>query len=80
MSPADEQIHDLNYEDALAELERIVSQLENDQMPLEKAMELFERGQNLVKHCDQLLEQADLRLQILSNPLNENGQEKEVDS
>jgi exodeoxyribonuclease VII small subunit len=79
MSPSDSNVKDLNYEDALAELERIVNQLENDQLPLEKAMELFERGQNLVKRCEILLEQADLRLQTLNHPLKENVDDEEVD-
>jgi|WetSurMetagenome_2_1015567.scaffolds.fasta_scaffold320604_2 exodeoxyribonuclease VII small subunit len=79
MSPSDSQIGNLNYEDALAELERIVNALENDQLALEQAMELFERGQNLVKRCEVLLEQADLRLQTLSNPLHETTSDEEID-
>jgi len=56
---------DLTYEEALAELETIVSALEEEQKPLEDSMRLFERGQALVKHCGALLESAQLKVQKL---------------
>ena len=46
------------YEQALAELEAIVSSLESNQLPLQEAMNLFSRGQALVQHCTGLLDQA----------------------
>ncbi|MFN3491940.1 MAG: exodeoxyribonuclease VII small subunit, partial [Anaerolineales bacterium] len=42
-------VEELTYEEALAELELIVETLESNQNPLEEAMKLFERGQELVK-------------------------------
>lgn len=61
-------VEELTYEEAFAELERIVSTLEGDgtQNPLKDAMVLFERGQSLVKRCSELLEGAELRVQQLS--------------
>ena len=61
-------VEELTYEEAFAELERIVEVLEGDatQNPLEDAMLLFERGQALVKHCSELLDGAELKVRQLS--------------
>ena len=59
-------IDQLTYEQAFSELNVIVSALEGDELSLEAAMSLFERGQKLVQHCNGLLEKAELRVQQLS--------------
>lgn len=56
-------IDGLTFEQALAELERIVSQLESGQAPLEASIELYERGARLKAHCEQRLEAARLRVE-----------------
>lgn len=63
---ADIPIEQLSYEDALSELERIVSALESEDQTLEVALNLFERGQNLTQHCSKLLDQAELKVRRLS--------------
>jgi len=55
-------VEELTYEDALAELEEIVSALEGEQNPLEESLKLFERGQALAAHCGVLLEAAELKV------------------
>jgi exodeoxyribonuclease VII small subunit len=55
-------IYELSYEEAFAELEAVVEQLEAGDLPLEKALEEFQRGQALAARCSQLLEQAELKL------------------
>ena len=55
-------IGDLSYEEALAELEQIVSALEDGQSQLEEALKLFERGQALAARCGALLEAAELKV------------------
>jgi exodeoxyribonuclease VII small subunit len=57
-------VEELTYEEALAELEEIVSALEGDasQNPLEEAIKLFERGQALASRCGVLLEAAELKV------------------
>ena len=55
-------VEELSYEDALAELESIVSTLEEEQSQLEEAIKLFERGQALAARCGVLLEAADLKV------------------
>lgn len=59
-------VEELTYEQAFAELENIVLSLEDEEHPLEKAITLYERGQSLVKHCANLLDIADLKVQQLS--------------
>lgn len=59
-------VEELSYEEALSELEGIVSALEDEQNPLEESMKLFERGQALVTHCSALLESAQLKVQKLA--------------
>ncbi len=59
-------VEELTYEQALAELEALVSVLEEEQKSLEEAITLFERGQALTRHCAILLEKAQLRVQQLS--------------
>lgn len=59
-------IEEMTYEQALSELEAIVLDLETDERTLEQALEMFERGQALARHCAQLLEQAELKIQELT--------------
>jgi exodeoxyribonuclease VII small subunit len=56
-------IEGLSFEQALAELERIVGQLESGQAPLEQSIELYERGARLKAHCEARLEAARLRVE-----------------
>ena len=55
-------IQELTYEEALAELEEIVSALEGEQNQLDDAIKLFERGQVLAARCSVLLEAAELKV------------------
>ena len=59
-------IEDITYEQALNELEEIVTDLESDDHSLEQALAMFERGQALARHCAQLLGGAELKIQELS--------------
>jgi len=59
-------IEALNYEQAFAELQAIVADLESDEHTLDEALALFERGQVLAHHCTDLLDQADLKIKQLS--------------
>jgi len=61
-----------DFESAIAELEKIVKQLEEGDMPLEKSLALFERGVQLSRFCHSKLEEAERRVEIL----NERGEIK----
>lgn len=54
-----------SFENALTELEQIVSRLENGDLPLEEALGEFERGVQLARQGQQKLQQAEQRVQIL---------------
>ncbi|MBW2498584.1 MAG: exodeoxyribonuclease VII small subunit [Deltaproteobacteria bacterium] len=55
----------LSFEGALEELEGTVARLEQGEMPLEDALELFEKGVRLSRHCTATLEAAERRIEIL---------------
>jgi exodeoxyribonuclease VII small subunit len=59
--PAD--IKALSFEQALAELERIVAELESGQAPLERSIEMYARGAALKAHCETRLKAAQLRVE-----------------
>ncbi len=69
---------ELTYEAAFAELETIVTALENKQPSLQDAMLFFERGQALAQRCAALLDQAELRVRQLTS--EELGQFPDEDS
>lgn len=52
----------LSFEDALAELEQIVRGLENGQQKLADAIDAYERGASLRKHCETKLTEAEARV------------------
>ena len=64
--PTPKPVEELNYEEALAELESIVTVLEGEQNPLEASLQLFERGQALVARCGEMLEAAELKVKQMS--------------
>lgn len=64
--PDSEPIEELTFEQAFAALEEIVNSLESGKYSLAQAMELFERGQELSKHCAALLDQAELKVEQLT--------------
>lgn len=59
----------LSFEDAFKRLEEIVARLEAGDLSLDESLALYEQGQQLARHCSQLLDAAELRVQ----QLNEDG-------
>ena len=64
-TPTDTAIDALSFDDALAELQRTVAELEAGGQPLEGAIALYERGVALQARCERLLGDAELRVQQL---------------
>ena len=54
------------FETSLEELERIVRELERGDLPLEKSLELFEQGVKLSRACQERLNEAERRIEILT--------------
>jgi exodeoxyribonuclease VII small subunit len=62
-------IADLTFDDALAELQRTIAELETGGQPLERTLALHERGAALLEHCEKLLRSAELRMrQLVAKP------------
>ena len=53
------------FEESLKRLETIVSEMENSQLDIDKAMKLFEEGISLVKECSSKLNETKKRIEIL---------------
>ena len=55
----------LPFEAGLQELENIVREMESGELPLERALELFEKGMKLSEACRKQLEEAETRVELL---------------
>ena len=55
----------VNFEAQLASLERIVRELERGDLPLERSLELFEQGVRLSRECQERLNEAERRIEVL---------------
>lgn len=53
------------FESSLAELEKIVEQLENGELSLEESLKLFEAGVKLTRECRERLSEAERRIEVL---------------
>ena len=56
----------LSFEKALAELETIVHKLEQGDVALEESVAIYERGQALKRRCEELLQQAETRVEKMT--------------
>ncbi len=65
-SPPAAEIRDMSFERALKELETIVGRLERGDVELEESISIYERGEALRNHCDQLLRQAEAKVERLT--------------
>ena len=54
-----------SFEAGLQELELIVKEMESGELPLERALELFEKGMRLSETCRKQLEEAETRIEVL---------------
>ncbi len=54
-----------NFEASLTSLEKIVRELERGDLPLEQSLELFEQGVRLSRECQERLNQAERRIEVL---------------
>ena len=61
----EEQTSSPSFEAGLAELERIVKELEKGDLPLEQSLALFENGMRLSADCKRQLEEAETRVEML---------------
>jgi len=57
-----------HFEQSLDELESLVEKMEHGEMSLEDSLAAYERGVGLYRRCQSALEQAELRVRLLSDP------------
>ncbi len=62
-APNHADVKDMNFETALQQLETIVDQLERGDVPLDKSIEIYERGEALRNRCDELLKAAEAKIE-----------------
>lgn len=64
-----------SFEEQIAELEKIINELENGNLNLDDSVVKFEEGMKISKECNKMLEDAEKKITILLN--DENGEIKE---
>jgi exodeoxyribonuclease VII small subunit len=69
----------MNFEQALAELETVVKQLQKPDVPLDQAVALYRRGTELAQQSEELLGAAELQVQKLTDAVQERFAEYSVD-
>ena len=62
-----EEIRNLKFEEARAQLEELVEKMESGNMPLEELISAYEKGSQLTAHCRALLEGLQRRVEIIVN-------------
>ena len=60
-------VAELSFEEALAELEAVVGRLESGDVPLEQSLRAYGRGEELRKHCETKLNDAQERVEAIAN-------------
>jgi exodeoxyribonuclease VII small subunit len=71
MSVSSKNVKELSFEAAFAELNSLVTALEEEGRPLDEAIGLYERGQALARHCAAMLEKAELKVRQLNGEILE---------
>lgn len=60
----------LNYETAVAELEKLIDSMETGKLSLEETLAAYKRGAELLKHCQQVLEQVEQQVKVFEGSSN----------
>lgn len=66
MADTNADVKKMPFERAIEELETIVKELEGGKVPLEKSVEIYERGEVLKARCEELLKQAEARVEKIT--------------
>ncbi len=59
-------MEELSFEEAFDKLEAAIAALQDGKLPLERALQYYQEGVNLVQHCNELLQNAELTVQQLN--------------
>ena len=66
----------ITFEEALANLEKIVAAIEQGTIPLEQSIEKYAEGMKLIGHCRGVLDQAEKRIEEIGRADSGDGQDK----
>jgi exodeoxyribonuclease VII small subunit len=72
------KITEMSFEEALARLEKIVETLSSDKINLEEMINLYQEGDILKQHCAKRLEEAKMKIEIITNKADVGN--KEIDN
>lgn len=72
-------MEELKFEEALNKLEKIVNRLEEEELPLDEMIKLFEEGMKLSKYCNEKLLAAQKKIEILTTTEEGKVSTKEFD-
>ena len=74
---ANKKIDSLNFEQALEDLEELVTAMEEGELSLEESLQAFEKGIKLTRECQSALKKAEQKVQVL---INEDGDTEEFET
>jgi len=72
MKNMNKSIEKMSFEEALLELKEIASKADSGEISLDKAIESFERGAQLKKHCDKILKESTLKIEKIVEDMDGN--------
>ena len=75
----DTPVEEMSFEDAMRELEKVVSDLERGDVPLEQSIALYERGAQLKQRCQTKLKEAEEKVALITQEGDGNLGLKSVD-
>ena len=59
-----------SFEEKMTKLDDIVKELDNDEVSLEKSLELYKKGVELSRECEKILKDAELKVETLNKDSN----------
>ena len=74
-APIDPAIAELGYEEAIEELEAIITRMEKGETGLEESLREYARGDALIRRCRQVLDDAEQRIERIAGDALEQGAE-----
>ncbi len=66
MAKSEKKTDELSFEQAIDQLNQIVSRIEMGQVPLQESLEQYEKGMKLIRYCRGILQDAEKRIEMIS--------------
>jgi exodeoxyribonuclease VII small subunit len=75
-----DEVSKLTFEQAIHQLKEIVTKIEQGEIPLQDSLEQYEKGMALIKHCRDILQKAEKRIEKISKEEPPEPEKQEEDS